>query len=187
MANAKDTFGTCLAARGAGDVLKEDEPEKETASISLLYMRHIDMVYRICLSILGNATDAEDVAQGVFTKLIERRPAFQDEGHEKAWLIVTAKNSCKDFRWRWWRRKVTSIEGLDNRAQTGWTAPEKALAESFMKLPADYRILSCLHYHEGYKLAEIAGILHMNLNTVKSRMRKAKELLKLELGEDSDD
>ena len=66
-----------------------------------LYRRHIKLVYQICLLMLKNVPDAEDTAQTVFRKAMERRPAFRDPEHEKAWLIVTARNECRDQLKHW--------------------------------------------------------------------------------------
>ena len=66
--------------------------QEEVAS---LYQRHVDMVYQICLVLLKNVPDAEDAAQTVFRRVMERDTPFRDPEHEKAWLIVTARNECK--------------------------------------------------------------------------------------------
>ena len=55
--------------------------------VTKVYDRHIDTVYRVCLSLLGRKQDAEDVVQTVFLTLLERDVTFNDEEHEKAWLI----------------------------------------------------------------------------------------------------
>ena len=61
-----------------------------------LYQRQFRMVYQICLVLMKNVPDAEDAAQTVFRKAMERAEPFRDPEHEKAWLIVTARNECKN-------------------------------------------------------------------------------------------
>ena len=83
--------------------------EKRTAlapeELAGLYRRHIQMVYQICLLMLKNVPDAEDAAQTVFRKRLERGPALQDPEREKAWLIVAARNECRDQLKHWWRTR----------------------------------------------------------------------------------
>ena len=64
--------------------------------ISKLYETYADMVYRLCITLLKNPFDAEDAVQNTFLKLIHSRKSFEGPEHEKAWLIVTATNTCKD-------------------------------------------------------------------------------------------
>lgn len=61
-----------------------------------IYNRHVDTVYRICFSFMKNAADTEDMVQETFLKLISCKKKFTSKEHEKAWLIVTASNTCKD-------------------------------------------------------------------------------------------
>jgi len=63
--------------------------------IAELYRRQYKMVYQVCLVLMKNVPDAEDAAQAVFLKAVERDKPFCDPEHEKAWLIVTARNECR--------------------------------------------------------------------------------------------
>jgi RNA polymerase sigma-70 factor (ECF subfamily) len=58
---------------------------------------------------------------------------------------------------------------------------------ALMQLPPKFRIVLYLHYYEGYKLSDIADMLKLNINTVKTQIRTAKRLLKIELGDDFND
>ena len=64
--------------------------------ITELYETHVDMVYRLCFTILKNRFDTEDAVQNTFIKLMHYSNPFDSPEHEKAWLIVTASNTCKD-------------------------------------------------------------------------------------------
>lgn len=50
-------------------------------------MKYSDMLYRICIVMLCNEQDAQDVVQDTFCRYLEKRPVFRDAEHEKAWLI----------------------------------------------------------------------------------------------------
>ncbi len=75
--------------------------DKEIAEI---YIRHSKTVYPVCFAYMKNAADTEDAVQDTFFQLIRSGPAFDNEEHEKAWLIRTASNICKNALRHWWRR-----------------------------------------------------------------------------------
>jgi len=77
-----------------------------------VYERNIDMVYRLCFILLKNTTDADDAVQSIFLKLFKHNKAFHDREHEKAGLIVTTKNTCKDVLKSWWRSRRVDIDIL---------------------------------------------------------------------------
>lgn len=80
--------------------------------VAALYRRHVAMVYQICLMLMKNVPDAEDATQTVFRKVMEYDKPFRDPEHEKAWLIITARNECRDQLKHWWRRNRESEEAL---------------------------------------------------------------------------
>ena len=85
--------------------------------ITRIYHRHVDMVYRICFSYMKNQTDTEDLVQETFLKLMTCKIQFESESHEKAWLIITASNACKDAL-RHWSRRTRSIEEAELPAES---------------------------------------------------------------------
>ena len=89
--------------------------------IEAIYRRQFKLVYQICLVLMKNVSDAEDAAQTVFRKVVERGEAFRDPEHEKAWLIVTARNECRDQLKHWWRRCREDASALDALV---WEEPE---------------------------------------------------------------
>ncbi|MED2004024.1 sigma-70 family RNA polymerase sigma factor [Brevibacillus laterosporus] len=83
--------------------------DKELAE---LYQRHADLVYRLCYIYLKNPVDAEDAVQSVFIKLIKSQMIFNDYEHEKAWLMVTTRNYCKDVLKNWWKTRRVALDAL---------------------------------------------------------------------------
>lgn len=166
-----------------GSIMSKRRTKEEIAA---MYNRHVDTVYRICFSLMGNKSDAEDATQAVFTKLMNNDKQFSDIEHEKAWLITTARNQCKDIHRQWWRKKLVVF---DETIETTITDDYKTdtVMDSIMRLPSKLRIVLYLHYYEGYKLSEIADMLKLNVNTVKTQMRTAKHHLKIELGDGFND
>ena len=153
--------------------------QEEVAS---LYRRHVDMVYQICLMLMKNIPDAEDAVQTVFRKVMEYDRPFRDHEHEKAWLIVTARNECRNQLKHWWRTRRESEEVLNRLA---WEQPEDGtLWETILRLPEKYRLVLYLHYYQGYTALETAEILGKNPSTVRGWLVQArwrlKELLEVE-------
>ena len=89
---------SALRARPAGKTQFRGRTMEE---VEALYHRHVDTVYGVCYSLMGNRSDAEDAVQAVFLKVMKDRTPFSDFEHEKAWLITTARNHCKDMHRQW--------------------------------------------------------------------------------------
>ena len=83
----------------------EESPIRSREELANLYRRHVAMVYQICLMMMKNVPDAEDTTQTVFQKAMEYKKPFRDPEHEKAWLITTARNQCRDQLKHWWRTR----------------------------------------------------------------------------------
>ena len=150
--------------------------------IADLYRRRFGLVYQVCLVLMRNVPDAEDAAQTVFHRVMERDTPFRDPEHEKAWLIVTARNECRDQLRHWRRTRREDSTVLDTLA---WEQPEDgAVWEQVAALPERHRLVLYLHYYQGYTTGEIAGMLGANPSTVRSRLVQARKKLKLQLEEE---
>lgn len=138
-----------------------------------IYNRHVDTVYRVCFSFMKNAADTEDMVQETFLKLISCGKNFTSEEHEKAWLIVTASNTCKDELRRFKRRLryISTCLKPENSGQG------EGMSELILSLPPKYKEVVYLHYYEGYQTSEIAGMLHCPASTVRNRLSRARKLL----------
>lgn len=144
-----------------------------------IYRRNFKLVYQICLVMLKSVPDAEDAAQTVFRRVMERGEVFRDLEHEKAWLIVTARNECRDQLKHWWRRCREDASALE---AIRWEEPSDGLVwEQVAALPEQYRLVLLLYYYQGYTTDEIARILGENPSTVRSRLVQARKKLKLRL------
>ena len=150
--------------------------------ITEIYNRQLNTVYRICFSFMKNTADTEDMVQETFLRLLSSGVVFVSEEHEKAWLIVTASNLCRDTLKKWWRR----TENIDDPALGLQQPPFEidAVLDAIMRLPADQKCAVYMYYYEGYSTAEIAGYLHCPQATVRSRLSRARKTLKRKLGGD---
>lgn len=141
------------------------------------YERHFRMVWNLCCTYLKNTADAEDAVQEVFLRLAVCTRRFRDEDHERAWLITTAKNVCRDELRRAKRRELP-MEGRDAAV----TDPEPdSVLEALRSLPEKYQTPLYLHYYEGLPTARIAKLLHRRESTIRSDLHRGRLLLKKEL------
>ncbi len=134
-------------------------------------------VYRLAMAFLGQCADAEDVTQETFCRLLFRAPPFADENHRKRWLLRVAANLCRNQLRGFWRKRVTQLEDTIPAI-----APKELEAlNAVMALPEQYKLPIHLYYYEGYSVAEIAEILKLGQSAVKMRLKRGRELLKIEL------
>lgn len=148
-----------------------------------LARRHAPAVYRLAYARTGSRADAEDVMQEVFLRLVKAGPDFDSEEHAKAWLLRVASNCANDlFRLPWRRRE----EPLDENLSAPERPEEGSVTQAVLSLPARYRIPIHLYYYEGYSVAEIARTLGRSEGTVKSRLFRARDLLRNQLREEED-
>jgi RNA polymerase sigma-70 factor (ECF subfamily) len=143
-----------------------------------IYDRQVDTVYRVCYSFMKNHADAEDLTQETFLKLLSSGKQFENVRHEKAWLIVTASNLCKDALRKWWRRweEIGQFEGIPDEEQ------DCTVYEAILRLKKDYKTVVYMFYYEGYSTAEIALYINCPESTVRSRLKRARSQLKSMLG-----
>jgi len=137
-----------------------------------LFHRYRDDVYRLAVNYTRSRSDAEDVCQTVFLKLLEQPDLMP--GKEKAWLMQVTANQCRDLlRSAWWKRTVP----LERAIQV----PANSVDETIYyleKLPPKYRVVLYLHYYEQYTTAEISQLLKIPTGTVSTRLKRAREQLK---------
>lgn len=150
------------------------------AEIAAIYRTHADMVYRVCFTCLkGHRMDTEDALQATFLALIRCGKRFETKAHEKAWLIVTASNVCKNMLRRSHRRDVP-LEPYLHRP----TEPQDETLLSVLQLPETERLCIYLHYYEGYSAREIGRMINKTDSTVWGYLHKARGMLKTMLKED---
>lgn len=149
---------------------------------SKLYHRHVDMVYRVCYVYMKNQHDTEDMVQNTFIRLMSDKTLFESVEHEKAWLIRTAINCCKDYFKSWWQRTVM----LKDKVIDVEIAPFEIddTLDKVLKLPPKYKIVVYMYYYEGYSTVEIAEILEKNESTIRSHLHLARKRLKMAIESD---
>ena len=148
--------------------------------VTALYQRHADLVYRLCFTYMKNRADTEDAVQNTFIKLMNSDKVFDSAEHEKAWLIVTASNTCKDAL-----RKACVTDQPLEAVEAVLSAPDKVhsdVLDAILALPELYRELVYLTYCEGYTSVELSEMLGRPASTIRNQLREARNRLKEELG-----
>lgn len=161
------------------DVQKKQDRKEYLAEI---YRRNVDTVYRVCWLYMKNQSDTEDAVSDTFVRLMRSDITFENEEHEKSWLIVTARNICKDVL----KSPKYQNEPLDENMLTGETLTDEMLA-AVKELPEKYRTAVYLYYYEGYTCGEIADMLGTIKSTVISRLARGRKILKKIIGGDIDE
>lgn len=142
------------------------------------YSQYSSMLYRICIIYLCNKEDVEEAMQEAFIKLIYKSPKFTDDKHEKAWLIRVTTNICKDMLRSVWQKRVIKMDCIENYYDN---ISEIHIMEEIFKLPAKYKDVIYLYYYEEYNIKEIANILKIKESAIKMRLKRGRDMLKIEL------
>ena len=137
-----------------------------------------NMLFRYALLMLGNTQDAEDVVQDTLLKYWQKAPEFNDKDHEKAWLLTVMANRCRDLLRTRLRRGETALDSIAELPDVRTNPMENSsILEALTRLPEKYKKVVYLHYVEGYKVEEIAGMIGKTASAVKMRLKKGRELL----------
>lgn len=154
----------------------------DSKSYEQIVCKNIDTIYRIAMSYTKTPTDADDIVQQTFMKLFTKKVAFTDEEHIKRWLIRVCVNECNSLFSSFWRKNVDSIETISKEPE--FTMKENSeVYEAIKQLPSKCGIVIYLFYYEEYSSKEIAEILHIKEATVRTRLARARKLLRTQLKE----
>lgn len=107
---------------------------------------------------------------------------FENNEHEKAWLIRVTINACKDLLKSFWKHTIALDEIIEQPSNI--SPDHKEVLEAVLSLPARYRDVVYLHFYEGYTAPEISQILHKNVNTVYTLLNRSKQMLQKKLAGD---
>jgi RNA polymerase sigma-70 factor (ECF subfamily) len=170
---AKPTDLELARAAGTGDMLAFEE----------IYQRHHRRVYSICLRMLQNASEAEDLTQDVFIQLYRKIGSFRGDSAFTTWLHrMTVNQVLMHFRKRTVKFEKTTDEGETPVQIVNGTEDHRrmpivdriALESAIKQLPDGYRNVFVLHDVEGYEHEEVARILGCSVGTSKSQLHKAR-------------
>jgi len=163
--------------------------------LELFIEKYKTPLYKLCISLYKNSTNAEDLFQDTWIKAFKYMNDFDRSKNFETWLFTIAINLFKDnYRKikRWFSKSIDFLDitekdsVMDNIRSTAYL-PEESYNNSQNKdqlriainnLKDDFRTVIILFYYNGLKQKEISEILQIPEGTVKSRLNKAKKLLK---------
>ena len=154
------------------NLISRDEAER-------LVNTYSDLVLRLSYTYLKSTEDAKDICQTVFLRLLEKPRDFVSPEHERAWIIRTAVNACKDQLKSHWHRTTVDLEAA--RRVPAPEAEEGSLLAAVNLLPPKYRTVIYLYYYEGYSANEIAQLLGEKPATVATQLSRGREKLRTHL------
>ena len=174
----------------------------DSSAWALMVRTHHRRVYGLCYRFTGNQTDAEDLTQDVFLRVIQAADDFRGQSSFATFVFRIVRNLCIDvMRARAARPDAGALPldgdgGDDSRplsevvagpspegdARTFSNELSTALEAGLVKLPAEQREVFLMREVEGLRFGEIADVLGVNENTVKSRMHYAVTSLRESLG-----
>ncbi|GBC81616.1 ECF RNA polymerase sigma factor SigE [bacterium HR10] len=159
-----------------------------------LYRRHRRKVYSLCLRMLGNVPDAEDLTQEVFLQLYRKIGSFKGAAALSTWLYRLTVNRVLMYL-RTHRRQqeeqlhegeeIAQTEAMKRPRRDGSIIDRIDLERAIRRLPPGYRAVFLLHDMEGYEHEEIARLLGIAVGTAKSQLHKARMKLRELLGADA--
>lgn len=176
----------------------------DVRAFEILLTRHRHSIFEFILRSVGpwNTTQAEDLTQETFLRVVKQASAYEQRAKFTTWLFTLARNLCIDASRRRKHRKAQSLdqtdeEGnslLDRTASSGPAVDRQVighqlqarLEEAIDSLPEDQREVFLMRESADLSFKEIADVIGVSENTVKSRMRYALEKLRASLGEYQD-
>ncbi|MRX74198.1 sigma-70 family RNA polymerase sigma factor [Bacillus lacus] len=165
--------------------------EKDVLIDELMKMYGQDIL-QLVYSYVKDRSAAEELTQDIFIKSYNSLHTYSGKSKLRTWLWKIAINTCKDYLKSWYRRNVVAGEldwesrlrsAEDVEAEVMKRDTDDMLAAAVMELDVPYREAIYLFYFQEMKLKEIAEVTGIKENTVKTRLKRAKELLKKRLEE----
>jgi RNA polymerase sigma-70 factor (ECF subfamily) len=169
-----DDSDEALMARVAGG---------DERAFQLLSRRHLPAMLGLARRILGNAAEAEDVAQEAFMRVWTHAPRWQPLAQFRTWLTRVVINLCLDRKRRApWVELETAGEIVDPAPGAGEKAEdderERMLAAAIETLPTRQRSAIVLTYGDGMSNAQVAEILDTSVSAVETLLVRAKQNLR---------
>lgn len=156
----------------------------ETADFAALVREHQSMVFSLAYHFLGDRAAAEELAQDVFMQLFRHLGKLESREHIVFWLRRVTAHRCIDETRRRQRRpevQLDEIAELPAPAQADSSANDR-LWRLVGSLPEKARMMIVLRYQEDLHPEEIAKLMNIPLNTVKSQLQRALAMLRQKAG-----
>ncbi len=177
-------------------VLAERHRYGDTEAFEEVYARFADLVYNLALRMSGRPDVAEDLAQEIFIRVFRHLGRFSGRSTLKTWIYRVAVNHCRSRlgRRRWLTKPLAEddaehgVQLVDERrgpeSRTLAEDTGRLVANGLRKLKPLFREAVVLRDLEGLSYEEIAGVLNIRIGTVRSRIARGRDRLRLVLARD---
>lgn len=186
-------------ASNAGTERGPDEPSDETlalrsrqgdaAAFEALARRYQGRLYGYAVRMIGDAHEAEDLAQETLLRLHRSLGRFDPAQPLAPWLFGIAAHVCRDWlRWRARRREMPSeapegiAPGASPAEQAAGAEQRERLARAVRRLPRKYREVIVLHYTNEMSYEQVAAALGIRPDAARRRALRARQMLLQYLG-----
>jgi RNA polymerase sigma-70 factor, ECF subfamily len=173
------------------DEMWAQRAQKDPQAFEELVRRYADRIYNLAYRMTGNRTEAEDMAQEAFIRAYRGLPGFKPELQFGAWLYRIAVNVCLTNR----RHQITAVAdplpddvgilddalGIEDLAEQHEV--KTVVEQAILSLPVMYRTVVILYHLEDRPYEEIAKILNLPLNTVRTHLHRGRALLREKLAD----
>ena len=162
-------------------------------AFTALINAHKNLVYNLALRILKDRQEAEDLTQEVFIQVYENLRFFRGESRFSVWLSKVTYNMSLN-RLKALKRLPIAIEdeklmgagpiieaSNSPLAEIEEKERREILREAFSRLPEIYQLPIMLRYMQGFSVGEVAEVLNLPQGTVKTRLARAREILRRKL------
>jgi RNA polymerase sigma-70 factor (ECF subfamily) len=151
-----------------------------------LYNRYVDAMYNTAVRIVARRAEAEDVLQESFAKVFQQLHTFRSDATIGAWIkkivVTTALSHLRKHR----KARIIELDAVGEpsieKEDQELPIDPKTIHRAIKKLPEGSRVVFNLYLLEGLQHKEIAEVLDISESTSKTQYRRAKQLLREELG-----
>jgi len=162
-----------------------DREEKDFL-LERIMIEYGNELVRLAFYYVKDAEVAKDLVQNTFIKCYKNLESFRFDAQIKTWLYRITINECKDYLKSWHYKMVQIKSFIADTTKSIMPSVEKTVIEKFSNeeiketifaLPKVYREVVYLYYYDSLTSEEIASVLGISVNTVKTRLRRAKQRL----------
>jgi RNA polymerase sigma factor (sigma-70 family) len=164
------------------------ENRKKEIILEEIMIEHGSELVRLAFNYVKDKETAKDMVQNTFIKCYENLDNFRFDSSIKTWLYRITINQCKDYLRSWHHRKVHAKSFFGSAIKSFLPSTEEKVIRNseyeemkdfILSLPRNYREVIFLYYFKSLSISEIAEVTELKVNTVKTRLRRAKQRLKV--------
>lgn len=164
--------------------------ENKEMVIEKLMDQYGEELKRLIYTYTKSWSQADDIIQDVFLKIFMKLETFSGDSSIRTWVYSIAINQCKDYKKSWYFRNIQLAEKIFSFSGVNNSTPEAEIVEKsdrdtlmahVLTLPIKYREVILLYYYKDFSVEEISRMTELNISTVKTRLKRAREKLHVKM------